>query len=88
MDVNIQFSTNEEGKVTAQELYNLRAVTGFCSGMELHELFKKLVGEPSPSGRKTFRTYRLATTNSTGQKALDLLNDGAEICRLADYCLD
>ena len=37
--------------MTCQFLYDLRTVTGFISGSDLHELFQKLVGDPSPSGR-------------------------------------
>lgn len=36
--------------LTAQHLYDLRTMTGFIGGNELHELFRQLVGEPSPKG--------------------------------------
>lgn len=41
-------------KIQAQMLYNLRELTGFISGNDLHELFIDLVGEPSPSGYMEF----------------------------------
>ena len=37
--------------ITCQFLYDLRTLTGFISGSELHELFRKLVGTPSPTVR-------------------------------------
>lgn len=37
--------------ITAQFLYDLRTFTGFISGTELHDLFRQLLGNPSPSGR-------------------------------------
>lgn len=36
--------------MTAQFLYDLRNTTGFISSQDLHELFSRLVGDPSPSG--------------------------------------
>jgi hypothetical protein len=36
----------------AQDLYDLRELTGFISGEELHEVFRDLVGDPSPNGRR------------------------------------
>lgn len=36
--------------VPAQLLYDWRAVTGFVSGSDLHEIFTKYFGHPSPSG--------------------------------------
>ena len=38
-------------KLTAQVIYDLRELTGFVSGQDLHEAFRDLVGDPSPSGR-------------------------------------
>ena len=44
--------------MTAQFLYDLRALTGFISGSDLHELFQKLTGDPSPSGIKPISITR------------------------------
>ncbi len=38
-------------KLTAQDLYDLRAATGFISGADLHSAFDELVGEMSPPGK-------------------------------------
>lgn len=38
-------------EITAQFLYDLRELTGFISGTDLHQLFTKLVGDPAPKGR-------------------------------------
>lgn len=35
----------------AQLLYDLRQLTGYCSGTDLHEFFRQHVGDPSPSGK-------------------------------------
>jgi len=37
--------------ITCQFLSDLRTLTGFISGSELHELFRELVGTPSPTVR-------------------------------------
>lgn len=38
-------------QIYAQHLYDLREMTGFISGEDLHELFREFMdGEPSPSG--------------------------------------
>jgi hypothetical protein len=34
----------------AQQLYNLREETGFCSGEDLHRFFFEQMGDASPSG--------------------------------------
>lgn len=34
----------------AQVLYDLRQLTGYCSGTDLHDFFRQNVGDPSPSG--------------------------------------
>lgn len=49
----------------AQELYDLRELTGMVSGNDLHEAFQDLLGEPSPSGKreiawKDFLQHQLA----------------------------
>lgn len=38
-------------ETTAQFLYDLRELTGFISGNDLHDLFSSVIGNPSPSGR-------------------------------------
>jgi hypothetical protein len=46
-----------------QFLYDLRTLTGFISGSDLHELFRKLVGDPSPKGNRViedlYRAFEL-----------------------------
>ena len=37
-----------------QVLYNLREITGWISGNDLHDLFLKLVDNPSPKGYQEF----------------------------------
>lgn len=57
----------------AQALYDLRSVTGFCSGTDLHELFRAVcTGEPSPSGHELVERSRLAE-HVIGRRALELL---------------
>lgn len=34
----------------AQLFYDLRALTGYCSGMDLYEFFRTVCGDPSPKG--------------------------------------
>lgn len=34
----------------AQTLYDLRQLTGFCSGTDLHKFFQRAIGDPSPAG--------------------------------------
>jgi len=56
----------------AQTLYDLRELTGFVSGNELHDMFDRLLGEPSPSGYKTMNLIALKK-DPVGKQALDLL---------------
>ena len=42
----------------AQELYDLREKTEFCSGTDLHDFFRTQVGEPSPAGKKDVPTIK------------------------------
>ena len=35
----------------AQTLYDLRDEYGFCSGTDLHQFFREMGDDPSPSGR-------------------------------------
>lgn len=37
----------------AQVLYDLRQLTGYCSGTELHEFFEATLNDPSPKGNAT-----------------------------------
>jgi hypothetical protein len=46
----------ETCRVPAQVMYDLREATGFCSGTDLHEFFRGVVGEPSPSGKVLIST--------------------------------
>ncbi len=47
-------------KIEAQKLYDLREVTGIMSGQDLHELFNRIVGKPSPSGKLLINRESLA----------------------------
>ena len=38
--------------MTAQFLYDLRALTGFVSGQELAEIFRQMFNDPAPSGMR------------------------------------
>jgi hypothetical protein len=58
--------------VKAQDLYNLREVTGFVSGTDLHELFRGVCGEPSPSGHTEICVEDLAAFHN-GRVALEIL---------------
>lgn len=61
-------------EVTAQHLYDLREVTGFVSGEDLHDLFRQVAeGEPSPSGRVEVDMEALAAS-PVGATALEKLN--------------
>ena len=39
-------------KIKAQDMYDIREASGICSGTDLHDLFREVLGEPSPSGKK------------------------------------
>jgi hypothetical protein len=75
------------GEITAQDLYDLRSVIGFCSGGDLHDLFDTLVGEPSPSGKVSILTQGLVDCD-LGQQILHLLVEPLTMIRQADYCLN
>jgi len=45
-------ANNELPGMPAQLLYDWRAVTGFISGMDLHDAFCAMCGDPSPSGNQ------------------------------------
>lgn len=73
--------------LTAQDLYNLRSLTGFCSGTELHALFLTACGDPSPSGRIWINPIELCNSE-TGRDALELLvGPVTQVLRQADYIL-
>lgn len=40
-------------ELSAQHLYDLRELTGYASGTDLHDEFRQLLDEPSPSGYAT-----------------------------------
>lgn len=63
----------QEGTLRAQVLYDLRGLTGYISGTDLHRLFAATGGEPSPSGFKTISVADLAMT-PLGRETLSLLN--------------
>ena len=56
-------------KIKAQMLYDLRTMTGFISGDDLHNLFREVLGEPSPSGYMEFEVSALSNARY-GEKAL------------------
>ena len=56
-------------KIKAQMLYDLRTMTGFISGDDLHNLFRDVLGEPSPSGYMEFEVSALSNARY-GEKAL------------------
>lgn len=58
--------------LNAQDLYDLREITGFCSGSDLHELFDHLISDPSPPGCEKIPTWRMVG-NVIGEAALALL---------------
>ncbi len=58
--------------VKAQDLYNLREVTGFISGTDLHKLFYDVCDEPSPSGHMEIHVEDLAAFHN-GRVALEIL---------------
>jgi hypothetical protein len=43
----------------AQILYDVREITGFVSGSDLHEIFREVCGEPSPSGHVEIKPAKL-----------------------------
>lgn len=61
----------------AQELYDWRDETGAISGLDLHELFQALTGDPSPVGRTKISLDKLRTLAEEGwrdaQAVLDAL---------------
>lgn len=66
--------TNESPKkVSLQEIYDLRELTGFISGNDLHDFFRELVNDPSPSGRVEVNEATLMETDQ-GKQILALLN--------------
>lgn len=46
--------TGRVKKIKCQVLYNLREITGWISGNDLHDLFLRLVDNPSPKGSQEF----------------------------------
>jgi hypothetical protein len=75
--------------VTAQHLYDLRELTGFVSGTDLHALFRDVCnGEPSPSGETTIELSSLEKSE-VGKQALELLNQPLwmQIPPMSDYRL-
>lgn len=61
-----------QGYIYAQMLYDLREATGFCSGTDLHDLFRSVCSSPSPSGDLLIVKKRL-TWYPLGEDALRLL---------------
>ena len=85
--LRIRFSGNQRERLAAQDLYDLRTMTGFCSGQDLHALFSEVVGEPSPSG-KVQLDHEKMLASPVGRMALTLLDDPLAIIRsTSDYLL-
>lgn len=61
--------------VAAQELYDLREETGYCSGSDLHEWFQKQLGDPSPSGRTL--VFADQAEMFVVKSAISIINSGA-----------
>jgi len=61
LEGNLSVPENERiQEVTAQHLYDLRELTGFISGTELHDFFRAIAdGEPSPSGTIIFKAKEI-----------------------------
>jgi hypothetical protein len=73
--------------VSAQDLYDLRDLTRFCSGTDLHDLFRQITedGDPSPKGATFLHAGRLLK-HALGVEALRRL--GAPLkAQLADIML-
>ena len=60
----------------AQLFYDLRVLTGYCSGTDLHEFFRQVCGNPSPCGKTVLPTahlympddmYKVLATGDTSQ---------------------
>lgn len=69
-------------KIRAQALYDFREQRAFCSGTDLHEFFRKELGEPSPSGR---RLVRLDKATEFVAKSLNNIRDN-NATDLHGYC--
>lgn len=54
----------------AQALYDLRQLTGFCSGTDLHDFFQRVVGDPSPSGDAEIEAVGLDAINLFASRKL------------------
>lgn len=73
--------------ITAQMIYDLRELTGFASGVDLHDLFRAICdGEPSPSGKVEIHPLALAS-HPVGLKAMKEASSDTQIARHIDqYC--
>ncbi len=58
--------------ISAQKMYDLQQITGFCSSTDLHDLFREVTGKPSPSGYTEIDEQSLRQTK-LGAKALEML---------------
>lgn len=58
--------------IEAQDLYDVRALAGDISGADLHELFNRTTGHPSPSGKTLIKRSDLLK-DPDGQILLDRL---------------
>lgn len=68
---------NQYRFLTCQEIYDLRELTGFCSGLDLHDFFRGIVGEPSPSGYRLIKRETLKISQ-LGREILELMDSKLE----------
>jgi len=71
--IGVKHFTQKETMMPAQMLYDLRAMTGFISGVELSDLFMRILGVGYPSGRVMLSIIALKK-DTVGLKALKLLH--------------
>ena len=60
--------------IPAQWLYDIREVTGFCSGTDLHDLFLEVCGEPAPSGNRKISCEALFLSHLGRQALREILS--------------
>jgi hypothetical protein len=49
-ELDKEFEIAGQGKIKAQELWDIRSLTGVISGQDIFEMFRRLAGDPSPKG--------------------------------------
>lgn len=72
--------------IKAQALYDLREMTEFCSGTDLHQFFESQTGDPSPAGNVTVSAADASRFVTAAADAVTNNNgDGAETSRLMNH---